>query len=263
MRAIGLLGILLLLAPGLPAGAADAGAMEIMRAVHLRDRGKDVMWDVTIDLIDRGGGTRQRTGKIYRRELDGARSEQVTVFLSPANIRHTALLDIEAADGQDYMWLYVPALKVTKRIPPADRGDKFVGTDFTMEDVNLGFEYQDYDGTVLGRSTEDGHPIAELRLEPKTAALKRGLGFDYSIAKIRTDQAVIVEQRFFRGDREIRRNHARDIRQVSGILTPMELRAEDLVNDHRTVLRVKTASYDSGVPASYFNKEALAREMYR
>lgn len=262
MRLLLLLGVLLGFAPWVEA-ADDGEALALLKAVHLRERGKDIVWDLTIDLIDRSGDMRQRTGKIFRRTLDGERSEQVTVFLSPANIRHTALLKVEAEDGSDYMWLYVPALKITKQIPAAERGDKFVGTDFTMEDVNLGFEYQDYQGEILEKKTVDGHPVAVMKLEPKTSELKRELGFDHATTTVRTDQAIIIEQRFYKGDREIRHNEAVDIQTVDGILTPMELRAADLVNDHRTVLKVQAAKYNSAVPATYFGKEALAREMYR
>jgi hypothetical protein len=262
MRGLWLLGVLAGLAPW-GAASADAESDGILKAVYLRERGKDIVWDVSIDLIDRGGDVRERTGKIFRRALEGGRSEQVTAFLSPANIRHTALLKVEAEDGQDYMWLYVPALKITKQIPAAERGDKFVGTDFTMEDVNLGFEYQDYEGTILEKKTEDGHPVVVMKLEPKTAELKRELGFDHATTTIRTDQAIITDQRFFKGDREIRHNESLDIQTIDGIITPMELRAADLVNDHRTVMKVRSAKYNSDVPASYFGKEALAREMYR
>ena len=262
MRVFLLLALLLGFAPSFEAGAAEPDAQAILKAIHLRERGKDLLWDLTIDLTDKGGDTRQRTGKIYRRTIEGGRSEQVTVFLSPANIRHTALLKVEAEDAADYMWLYLPALKVTKRVPPAERGDKFVGTDFTMEDVNLGFEYQDYQGTVLETKNEDGHPVAIMRIEPKTAELKHDLGFDHVITKVRTDQSIITDQHFFKGDREIRHNEALDIRLIDGVLTPMDLRSHDLVNDHKTVLKVLTAKYNSGVPASYFSEEALAREMY-
>ena len=261
MRVLFLLGVLLSgLMPSFEA-AADAEATDILKAVNLRERGKDLIWDFSLDLIDKSGDSRQRTGKIFRRKLEGERSEQVTVFLSPANIRHTALLKVEAADN-DYMWLYLPALKTTKRIPPAERGDKFVGTDFTMEDVSLGFEHQDYNGTILEKKNEDGHPVALMRLEPKTAELKRDLGFDYVTTKIRTDQAFIIDQHFFKGDREIRHNEALDIRLVEGILTPMELRSADLVNEHKTVLKLQKAAYNTGVAASYFTEDALAREAY-
>ena len=245
---------------------ADAEAEALMHRIAERDRGRDLVWDIGIDLIDRSGDLRQRTGKIFRRELEDGRGEQVTVFLSPNNIRHTALLDLEAAAG-DVMWLYVPALKMTKRVPPADRGDKFVGTDFTMEDVDLGFAYEDYAATLEARGEDAGHPTATLRLRPKSASLARELGWDESLAVVRTDQAVIVDQRFFQrnrqGVREIRHNQALDIRVVDGVLTPMELRSEDLVNDHRTVMWVRKAVYNSGVPESFFRKEALARERYR
>lgn len=242
---------------------AESEAEQILRSVHERDRGDDLIWKVAIDLTDRNGHERQRTGKIFRRELAGERSEQVTVFLSPANIRHTALLEVEAENGDEYMWLYLPALRFTKRVPPADRSDKFVGTDFTMEDVSLGFKYRDYHGTILAREMDQAHPVVVMRVEPKTSRLKRELGFDYSIAKIRTDQSIFIEQRFFQRGREIRHNQALDIQSIDGILTPMELRSADLINNHRTVMRVVEVTYNSGLPTSYFRKQSLARRMYR
>ena len=262
MRTFLLFALLLGLSPSFQASAAESDAQAILKAIHLRDRGKDLIWEVSLDLIDKSGDVRQRTGKIYRRVFEGGRSEQVTVFLSPANIRHTALLKIEPEDSSDYMWLYLPALKTTKRVPPAERGDKFVGTDFTNEDINLGFEYQDYLGTVLESKTEDGHPVAVMRMEPKTPELKRDLGFDYSIQKVRTDEAYVYDQRFFKGDREIRHNIAIGIHRVDGIVTPGELHSHDLVNDHKTLLKVTAAKHNSDIPASYFGEEALAREMY-
>lgn len=260
MRIFILLGVMLGFTASFQAAADEA--QDLLKAIHVRDRGKDVEWDLTLDLIDRSNDVRQRTGKIFRRKLDEKNTDQVTVFLSPANIRHTALLKIETENAPDNMWLYLPALKATKRIPPAERGDKFVGTDFTMEDINLGFQYEDYTGVIQERKNEEGHPIVIMRMEPKTPELKHDLGWDYSIAKVRTDQAFIVDQHFFKGDREIRHNQALDIRVVDGILTPMDLRSDDLVNEHRTVLKVKTAKYNSGVPASYFSEEALSRELY-
>jgi hypothetical protein len=247
----------------LSAVAGMPDATTILQAIHARDRGKDLIWEVTIDLIDRNGSTRQRTGKIFRRTLPDNRNEQVTVFLSPANIRNTALLEVETEANDDYMWLYIPALKATKRIPPSGRGDKFVGTDFTMEDVNLGFKYQDYIGIVQQTSIVDGHPIAIMRIEPQTADLKQDIGFDYSIATVRTDQYIIIDQHFYQNEREIRHNQALDIRNIDGIWTPMEIRSVDLVNDHHTVLKLQTAKYNSNLSDALFRKEALAREMYR
>lgn len=245
-----------------PLQAEEPDGAAILHSVHLRDRGKDFTWDLKIDLTDRNGDERHRTGKIFRREFSKKRSEQITVFLSPPNMRHTALLEIEVEDGDDFMWLYLPALKTAKRIPPIGRGDKFVETDFTMEDINLGFQDEDYNGTVQERIVEDGHPVAIVRLDPKTPELQRNLGFEYALFKIWTNEAYIVEERFFKGDREIRRNEAHNVHTVDGIWTPGELRSHDLVNDHRTVLTIVSATYNKGVPESYFSEKAMAREMY-
>jgi hypothetical protein len=35
----------------------------------------------------------------------------------------------------DDRWLYLPATRKVRRIPASDRGDYFLGTDFTYEDI--------------------------------------------------------------------------------------------------------------------------------
>ena len=83
--------------------AADEAAFDILRKVDGRDRGEDLVATLELVLTDRAGDTRIRTGKIYRRTETNARSKQITVFLSPSNIRNTAFLTIDNDGDDDFM----------------------------------------------------------------------------------------------------------------------------------------------------------------
>ena len=252
-----------LLVAGAVGAAADEAAVDILRKVDGRDRGEDLVATLELVLTDRAGDKRLRTGKIYRRSEANGRSKQITAFLSPSNIRNTAFLTIDNDGDDDFMWLYLPALRKTKRVPPANRGSNFVGTDFSNEDVKIGFEYEDYDAEILERSTVDGVEVATLRVDPRTDTLKRDLGFDHSVVMVRLDSYIITDQVFYRRGELIKKNHASDIERIDDIWTARELSSHDVVNDHRTVLRILDMSYNTGIPESFFTKGTLAREIYR
>ena len=50
-------------------------------------------------------------------------------------------------------WLYLPALRKTRRISAANRGDYFLGTDLTYEDIKLEtrISKEDYNYTTIGK----------------------------------------------------------------------------------------------------------------
>lgn len=252
---------MLALTVGSSALAADT-ATDILRKVDQRDRGDDLTLTLDIVLTDRNGDRRTRTGKIYRITKGQGESEQITVFLSPQNIRNTALWTIDA-DDSDFMWLYLPALRKAKRVPPADRGAKFVGTDLSNEDLKLGFEYEDYHAELIGEEVVDGIPIASIRLEPKTDNLKRELGFEHSIAKVRTDIYYMVDHVTYERGEVKKRFFAGDIEKIDGVWTALRLGAVDVINDHDTMLIVTEAKYNRGLSKSFFSRRTLTRGIYR
>ena len=117
-------------AEALPAGD------EIARRINARNEGEVVSRHVTMAMTDRGGTERVRETKGFRKYF-GKEKRVVIFYLSPANIKDTAFLtyDYPEADRDDDQWLYIPAARKVRRISASDRGDYFLGTDFTYEDI--------------------------------------------------------------------------------------------------------------------------------
>ncbi|MBH0197486.1 MAG: outer membrane lipoprotein-sorting protein, partial [Nitrospira sp.] len=153
----------------LPAGE------EIARRVNARDEGEVVSRFVTMAMTDRSGTERVRETKSFRKYF-GKEKRTVIFYLSPANIKDTAFLtyDYPEVDRDDDQWLYLPAVRKVRRISASDRGDYFLGTDFTYEDIRketkVGIE--DYSWKTLAEETIDGHRcflVEEIPVNEKTA----------------------------------------------------------------------------------------------
>ncbi|MCI4660587.1 MAG: outer membrane lipoprotein-sorting protein [Neomegalonema sp.] len=130
------------------AQSAEEKGLAITQEADKRDLG----WgDQTVQgemiLRDANGNENSRSFQFLSLEDERAENgdKSVTVFDSPRDIRGTALLThskIEPAD--DDQWLYLPAIKKTKRISSSNRTGKFVSSEFSYEDLGSN-EVADYD----------------------------------------------------------------------------------------------------------------------
>lgn len=253
--------------------AAAPSGEDIMRAVDERNEGQDTQWDIELTLVDRSGQRRTRTAKLLRKRftVGGRRQDrQITVFLSPANVRQVGLLtfDNKGDAADDDVWLYLPALKKLRRIPAAERGDNFVGTDLTYEDIKGGFAYQDYTYELRGtRSWEDGGQRFEVDVvsaRPKSKELESSLRFARTEIWVRRDIHARVRQEYYDSrDNLDRVTEARDYRNVDGVWTFTRLEVSNRETGHATELLVREARYDRGLPDALFHERTLLQESIR
>ena len=67
----------------------------------------------------------------------GVLFKEITVVRSPYDVSGTAQLTIRKTDGSDdQLYVYIPAIRRTKRMSGAKRSDPFMGSDFTIDDGN-------------------------------------------------------------------------------------------------------------------------------
>jgi outer membrane lipoprotein-sorting protein len=88
---------------------------------------------VRMVLQSKSGDIRER--KILSRSADvDGKSRNMIRFLAPADVQGSAFLLLEQ-DGDDDMYLYLPALKRTRRIAGSSKKGSFFGSDFTYADM--------------------------------------------------------------------------------------------------------------------------------
>ena len=260
----------LLVVPVAAAAEPDAGGVsglpsgdDVARSVNARDDGQWASRTLVMELTDRSGRTRTRTARSYRRYF-GDEKRSVLFFVEPNSIRDTAFLsyDYPEAGREDDQWIYLPAVRKSRRVAAADRGQSFLGTDFSYEDIKketkLGIS--DYRWKILGEEAVDGRPCWQLEAIPVDDVTAGQLG--YSRVLLRVDRAwklpVFVEY-WDLGSQLLKTVRMADVRDVQGIWTPHRVEARNPRTGHATVFTFDEVDYSVELDEGLFTERALRR----
>jgi len=243
--------------------AEEPTTAELVAAVNAVEEGEFVTRKLRMLMIDKRGKERSRETVSYRKHY-GEELRTVLHYQSPSNVRGTGFLiwDYPEADREDDQWLYLPALRRVRRIPASDRGDYFLGTDFTYEDIKLDgkLSVADYDFELVGEQELDGVNTWHLAALPRSDEIARELG--YSRNELWVDQAnlVVIRAEFWdtKGS-PLKTLQVSDVRQVDGIWTRHVLEMSNHKTGHRSVFTFSDVDYTTPVKDSVFSRQSLAR----
>ena len=129
-------------------------ARDIMEKVDARDDGSSLISTMQMTLIDKNGKKRNRQMRTFSKDINANTEHKTIFFLSPSDVKNTAFLtyDYSADDKDDDQWMYLPALKKTKRIPASDKDAAFMGSDFSYADMT-DKELNDYTFNLVKETT--------------------------------------------------------------------------------------------------------------
>lgn len=258
------LGAGVLAAPAFAEEAALPEGRTIAERINARDEGESVSRRLLMRMTDRRGQTRERVTIGYRKYY-GAEKRTVIFYESPRNIRNTGFLTYDYPDAgrDDDQWLYLPATRKVRRISASDRGDYFLGTDLTYEDIKLEsrVSLEDYTYKTVGVEEIDGHRCYVMETTPVSDEVSRELGYGAG-GRMWVDAEIWIVRQGFRTDvngNPLKTVHSRDIRQVDGIWTTHRIEVENHKTGHSTVFEFSEIDYATGVDDDLFTERALKR----
>lgn len=252
----------------LAAGAAAAqGTLpsgdEIVARVNARDNGTHVRLAGTLTLRDKSGDERVREMVSWRKYY-GADKRTLFFFTAPANIRNTGFLTFDYADAakDDDQWLYLPAARKVRRISASDRGDFFVGTDFTFEDIKKEsrISAEDFTFQTLGEETVDGHACYKVEATPVDEPTARELG--YASANSWFDREIWLSRKseyFDANGKLLRTILTQDIEQIDGVWTARRITATTAKSGHSSTFAFNDVDYASPADDTLFTERSLER----
>src|SRR5688500_3440119 len=97
---------------------------EIAQKINARNEGKQMIQDFSMELVDKAGKIQSRDTKIYRKDYQDQR-KSIVIYNNPSTVKGTGFMsfDYNATNKDDDRWLYLPALRKTRRISASNRGD--------------------------------------------------------------------------------------------------------------------------------------------
>jgi outer membrane lipoprotein-sorting protein len=211
--------------------------------------------DMQMTLINAHGQQVLRALKSETLEGDDG-DKSLMEFLSPADVKGTKMLTHEHLNRDDDQWMYLPALKRTKRIASRNKSGSFMGSEFSYEDVaNASWEeytYQDdlkevrlegvacYQGTRIPKDKNSGYTKQVTWIDKATLLVKK---VDYYDRK----QELLKTATFS------------DWKKIDGIYVMGKIHMKNHQNSKETILLWQNQTIKAGLSDSDFSKRVLKR----
>ncbi len=245
---------MMVMAPTQPRAQSMSGK-EIIETVYHRPVGDDQESELKMTLMNQRGDTRMREIKQFTRDF-GDVEKSIMFFLSPADVADTSFMNWSYADSSDDdQWIYLPSLRRVRRISSDDKSDRFMGSDFTYDD--LGDRHPDDDEhELLREETIDGKECYVVESTPKEPDYM----YSRTVTWIEKDTYIGVKKEFYDeyGD-FLKTLTVKEYENIDGfdIITHTEMYDEQ--RDHRTVMEMKDVKVNTGVSDNMFTERMMSR----
>jgi len=153
---------------------------------------------VQMTLNSASGKSEQRSFRMWIGSSEGGKASRSLIrFSSPASIAGTALLSVQRSDGGQDNWLYVPALSQVRRVASADRKQRFVQSEFTIEDLSVGLDASRRIYSVLGEVQWNKRACVQLEDRPRDDAAARDSGYGRVVLYVDKEHHVVHRVDFY------------------------------------------------------------------
>jgi hypothetical protein len=246
------------------ARAADPSPREIMDKVTTT-RKLDGS-EATIKMISIGdkGETRERQITMATKLYDGGKTEKrIYRFLSPADVQGTGVLVFDYQDKSDDVWIYLPALRKTRRIVSSQRAQAFMGSEFSYGDLNIP-SLDEFNYTLVkSEACGSGETCWVIDAVPKSKEIADAEGYSKKTYWVAKDKNTVVRGLFYDKDGKLLKEFlATNIK----LLDPKQKRYRAMhmeminkQNGRRSVFESEKVTFTPNTKDDYFTPTYLER----
>ncbi|MGD0098325.1 MAG: outer membrane lipoprotein-sorting protein [Terracidiphilus sp.] len=234
----------------------SSDARKIMEDVYRQDTSRSTFMRASFEVSGQRG-QRARKEFTYRRTGSPGNSKTIVLFTAPEEIRGVALLSINRRGASDRQFVYTPATQRVRAVAPQERSARFIGTDFTFEDVAERV-LDDFTYRLIGEAeTIEGHKTWKIEATPADSSRSQYKYIYYWVAQ---DLPVILHAEMYDAQgKEVRVLHASQIKRVSGISGARRMEMTSVLTGTKTVLVIDDAKFNVAMDDKLFTPEALSQ----
>jgi hypothetical protein len=250
--------LLLLLLPVLHLAAQqpEAGAI-ISKTRDLTVTGS-LSATVSLTITEKSGSIRHRTIAMQTKSLADGTEKRLIKFTEPADVKGTAMLIIDNRDKADEMWIYLPALKKTRRIVSTERGKSFMSSEFSNADFSSP-ALEDFTNRHLAGSGNNNTWIIESTPSDKEKAAE--YGFARKVSYISVSNWTIQKMEFYNPDNILFKTI--EIRAVQpgekGTYIIKDMIARNLLNGRSSEISFSSIQMNQNINESVFTVQNLEK----
>jgi hypothetical protein len=231
-------------------------ARKIMEGVYKQDTSRDAKWRATLETIDRKGTVRRKNFSFSRLGSFG-NSKTLVRFTDPAEVRGVGLLSINQGGANERQWMYTPAIQRVRRIAPQERGRRFLGSDFSNEDMSERV-LEDFEYRLLGEhEVIAGRRTYKIEVKPVSTDRSQ---YRHIYVWVAEDIPAVVMAEYYNEDQQcVRIMKASRIEKTSDIWLARQIEMSTPAEMTRTVLIIEDVRFNTGLKEELFTQQALEK----
>ena len=245
------------------AHAADPSPREIMDKVTVTRKldGSEAIVKMTV--IGDKGQTRERDITMASKLYDGGKTEKrIYRFSAPADVQGTGVLVFDYETKADDVWIYMPALRKTRRIVSTQRSQSFMGSEFSYGDLNIPaldeFEYK-----IVKQEPIGGDVCWVIDAIPKSKDIAEAEGYSKKSYWVSKDKFVVLRGLLYDKDGKLLKEYtARDVKLLDAKnkrYRPMHMEMVNKQNGRKSVFESPKVTYSPNTKDEFFTPAYLER----
>ena len=226
--------------------------LEIAKMVDEKPTPRDMVNTTNMVLTNSKGKT--RTNVMMSRSIDGNK-KQIIWFLEPKDDRGVAFLKIEHNNKDDEMRMWLPAFKKVRRISSKRKGDAFMGSDLSYEDLTSR-DLNEYTYKRLDDELVNSTQCFVLESKPNTSAKS---SYSKHISWIDKENLNILQEYSFDKRGALKKEKYFQHNKLKDYYVMNQIRVKDVQKQHTTEVTFESLEVDTGINPALFQEKNLKR----
>jgi hypothetical protein len=238
-------------------------AREIMDKVALTRKLDGSEAVVNMSIVNDKGQARERRITMATKLYDGGKTEKrIYRFLAPADVKGTGVLVFDYETDADDVWVYLPALRKTRRIVSSQRSQSFMGSEFSYADLNVP-ALDDYNYTLVKEEPYGGETCWMIEVLPKSKETADAEGYSRKTYWISKAKYVLRRGLFYDLDgkllKELKSDDIQLLDPKNNRYRPMRMEMTNKQNGRRSVFASEKVAFTPDSKDDYFTPRYLER----
>jgi hypothetical protein len=213
---------------------------------------------INLTITEKNGAKRNRTISMTSKSFPDGLEKRFIKFIEPAEVRGTSMLVVDNRNQADEMWIYLPALRKTRRIVSSEKGKSFMSSEFSNADMSSP-PLSDFENRHIGNSGSGNQWIIESK--PKDEELADEYGYSRKVSYISTDKYQVQKMEFYNFDNELFKTI--EIKSIyplqNGKYMIKNMIANNLITDRKSEILFTNINEQVKVDDSFFSLQNLER----
>ena len=217
-----------------------------------------------MSIVNEKGQAQERKITMATKLYDGGKTEKrIYRFEAPADIKGTGVLVFDYETNADDVWVYLPALRKTRRIVSSQRAQCFMGSEFTYADLNVP-AIDDYTYALVKEEPFGGEPCFVIDLLPKSPEVAEAEGYSKKTYWVSKAKFVLRRGLYYDAQgqllKELKSDDVKLLDPKQNRYRAMRMEMSNKQNGRRSVFASEQVAFTPNTSDDYFTPRYLERQ---